>query len=87
MNSIFLKSIWNYVEEENIYLSTEEKKALSIVVKKEDEFVKTLSKKQIKKFRNYQDAFSELELISQQDRFVKGIKFATKYILEATKEE
>ena len=83
-NILLLNAVWNCVDEEHTHSSKEERMALDVVIKKEDALTSTLTKKQIELFREYQDAFSELELITQKEKFVKGIKFATKYILEAT---
>ena len=81
-----IDTLWEYIETFNPYASEEEKKIFSVVAEKSEIFTKTMTDEQIPIFEDYHDSLYELHSIEQKEAFVKGVKFATQFLLEATNE-
>ncbi len=81
-----LDHLWECLDTFNTYASEEEREILSVVAKKSELFIKSINEQQTKLFEDYQNSLSELNIVCQKNAFIKGIKFATAYLLEATEE-
>ncbi len=63
--------------------TVEEKKILSKLVKYESNLHSKLSEEQKNALKNYENCLDELNDISTKDAFIKGIRFATIFLIEA----
>lgn len=83
-NQKLLDTLWEYIDTFNPYTSEEEKKILSVVAKKSEEFVKSMTNEQTVAFEDYRDSLWELHSVERKEAFAKGVKFASQFLLEAT---
>ena len=79
-----LDTLWEYIETFNPYASEEEKAILIVVAEKSEKLSKSLTADQALIFEDYRDSLSELHSVERKESFIKGIKFATQFLLEAT---
>lgn len=77
-----LVKLWEYVSMANTYASTDEKESMICVYKKTEDFVKSLNEDQKQLFEDYYDSITMLNDICLREAFIKGLKFATDYLLE-----
>ena len=83
MNNV-LENLWYSHQQESPMEDSEEMKQLvKAVVKCENELKKQLSKEQWDLFQQYDKCLGEMNCISEMQAFVKGVRFATVYLLEA----
>ncbi len=78
-----LNELWEYIDTFNPYAGKEEKEILSVVAVKSEEFAKSMTNEQIPIFEDYHDSLSELHSVERKEAFVKGVRFATQFLLEA----
>ena len=79
----FLFELWEYIELNNVKPSAEERDILKIIEESETRLLTLLGNDEQILFERFCDSLSELNLLSQKLAFAKGIKTATKYLLEA----
>lgn len=79
-----LDKLWEYIETFNPYASKEEKAILIVVAEKSEKLSKSLTADQALIFEDYHGSLSELHSVERKESFIKGIKFATQFLLEAT---
>ncbi len=80
-----LDDLWySYIQCEDSVDCKEAKEVLEKLVEVEDGFVSTLDEKQHEVFDSYYCLYSNLYCIYEKEAFVKGLKFATKYLLSTT---
>ena len=79
-----LEDLWEYIEMIHPYATDEERQAILVVSKKTEKFKESLDNNQKELFEDYFDSLQDLDGICLREAFIKGVKFATKYILEAT---
>lgn len=83
-----LEDLWfNYLIEAPIKRSDKEKTAIKEWSKKEEYFHSKLDEEQMKILEEYDNAVSAVGRISEKNAFVKGVKFATRFIFEAFYDE
>ncbi|MBP3401812.1 MAG: hypothetical protein J6K85_02005 [Clostridia bacterium] len=78
-----LHTLWEYIEAFEPFSSEEEKRALRVVIQRVEILEKTLSQEQKELLELYRDSIYELDSICKTEAFVKGIRFATSYLLSA----
>ena len=78
-----LHTLWEYIEAFEPLSSEEERKALMGVLQRAELLEKTLNQEQKGLLDLYRDSIYELDSICQCEAFVKGVRFATSYLLEA----
>ncbi len=77
-----LDDLWySYIQCEDSVDSKEAKEVLKKLVEIEDKFISTLDEEQHEVFDSYCCLYSDLFCIYEKEAFVKGLKFATKYLL------
>lgn len=80
-----LNELWEYIDTFNPYASEEEKAILSLVAEKSEKFAKSITIEQMAIFEDYLDSLSELHSVERKEAFIKGVQFAVRFLLEATK--
>ncbi|MBE6532189.1 MAG: hypothetical protein E7676_01615 [Ruminococcaceae bacterium] len=78
-----LQTLWEYIVALEPFSSEEESKASGVVIQRLESLEKTLNQEQKELLNLYCDSIDELDSICQCEAFVKGIKFATSYLLAA----
>ncbi len=82
-----LKDLWNaYLEEKDPLSSEEEIRLLAMAEKKEQNLRNAINKEQTALLDEYISCREELNSIYAFNSFKIGIRFATKYLIEAIKE-
>lgn len=79
-----LDFIWDCIASQKIYASEEEKVILCEVEKARSLLKDSLSNDQRKLFDRYVESVSNLIDVVELEAFVKGVKFVTHFIIEAT---
>ncbi len=80
-----LEKLWcHYLEDDDPRTSLEEKIALNIIEETDKSLRKGLNDAQIKLLDEYIECWGELCAVYRKESFIKGVRFATKYLLEAT---
>ena len=79
-----LNSLWEMLESFNITSSEDEKTIFCITENQKNNLLKTLNDEQKRLFFSYEDYMSNLIETERKEAFIKGIKFATQFFLEAT---
>ena len=79
-----LDELWEYIDTFNPYASKEEKEILCVVAEKSEKFAKLITNEQMEIFEDYHDSLSELHSVERKEAFAKGVRFATRFLLEAT---
>lgn len=83
-----LENLWfNYIIEIPMKKTNKEKETISEWSKKEDCFYSMLDKEQISVFEDYDNALSQVNRITEKNAFLKGVIFATRFIIEALYDE
>lgn len=78
-----LEDLWHsYLMEKNEQ-SKEEREAISKLVEHEGKLRATLNAEQLEMLETDDFCFSEIAYISERDAFIKGVRFATRYLIEA----
>lgn len=79
-----LENLWfNYLIEVPIKRSNEENIIINKLTEKDWLFRSSLNEEQIKFLNEYDDSVAQVGRISEKNAFIKGIMFATRFILEA----
>ena len=78
-----IQRLWEYIEAFEPDSIEEERKAFTIVIQREESLEKTLNKEQKELLDIYRNSMYELDSICQCEAFVKGVRFATAYLLDA----
>lgn len=79
-----LENLWfNYLIEVPIKRSNEENIIINKMTEKDKLFRSILNEEQIRILNEYDDAVSQVGRISEKNAFIKGVMFATRFILEA----
>ena len=79
-----LDTLWEYIETFNPYASEEEKAILIVVAEKSEKLSKSLTADQALIFEDYHGSLSELHSIERKEAFIKGVRFTTQFLLDAT---
>ncbi len=79
-----LDYIWECLNTIEPDATEEEKRILRIVAKNSEILATSISDEQAKLFEIFQDSLYELFSAEKRGAFIKGIKFATQFFLEAT---
>ena len=79
-----LDKLWEYIETFNPYASEEEKAILIVVAEKSEKIEKSMTDEQMPIFEEYRDSLSELHSIERKEAFIKGVRFTTQFLLDAT---
>lgn len=84
MNSI-IEDLWfNYQIGIRSKLSQEEKDALNDLILFEDKLRESLTEEQKSIYKSYEACAIKSNCISEKEAFIKGVRFATQYLFEAT---
>ena len=79
-----LKDLWNSYQAENLLKnSAEGKKALGKLIVSEEKLNKHLTDNQKELLKAYDNCLNEISDICERKAFIKGIRFATQYLIEA----
>ncbi len=77
-----LEDLWYSYEMENSMEQTKElAEILEKAYKSEEQLRENLNEKENELFLKYEAYMSEIGSISEKDAFIKGVRFATKYLL------
>lgn len=79
-----LNEIWEMLDMNNNHSGREEKEMLSKLVGIENGLSEKLNAEQKVMLSNLMNTISDLSYIERKEAFIKGIKFATQYLLDAT---
>ncbi len=82
----FLIKLWDHIDMLEVVASPTEREVIDDVETHMNALIKSFDNKQKALFDRYDASMSELNYICRQNAFIKGVKFATAYILEATKD-
>ena len=77
-----LESIWNAIQMLDTKPTGEELNITKKLERIDKSLLESLDSKQKELFIGYVDLLSELNYVSEREAFIKGVKFATRYILE-----
>ncbi len=81
-----LEDLWySYIQEEDGIDSEEARAVLKNLVEIEEKLNSELNENQRETLENFSRLYSDLYCIYEREAFVKGVKFATKYLIESTK--
>ena len=79
-----LEDLWFSCEMQNRVEQNEEKKELlELIVNYEKKIQKDLTEEQKAQFKKYGDCISDLHCITECEAFIRGIRFATAFLIEA----
>ena len=78
-----LEDLWGTYLMEGNEQSKEEREALSKLVENEGKLRATLNTEQLEMLETDDRYFSEIAYFSERDAFIKGVRFATRYLIEA----
>ena len=80
-----LEELWClYIEDNDPKLGDDEKLIMEKLENAEKVLHKELNEKQVQLLEEFTDHWGELCSVYRKESFIKGIRFATKYLLEAT---
>ena len=80
-----LEKLWyQYLEESEPSQSLDEKIALNMVADTDKELRKGLNGEQLKQLDELIELWGDMCNIQRKESFIKGVRFATQYLLEAT---
>ena len=82
-NKKILSELWNNIDMLEVSASPEEKEIIGYLQTHENALINALDDRQTDLFKRYESSLSELNYVSRREAFIKGIKFATAYLLEA----
>ena len=77
-----LAKIWDSIQMLDVKASTEEIEITSRLESAETALLSLLNEEQKAAFHSYEGIKSEINYIGECDAFIKGVKFATRYLLE-----
>lgn len=77
-----LAKIWDYIQMLDVKASTEEIEITSRLESAETALLSLLNEEQKAAFHSYEGIKSEINYMGECDAFIKGVKFATRYLLE-----
>lgn len=81
-----LEDLWySYIQEEDEADSEEARAVLKAPVETEEKLNSELNENQRETLENFSRLYSELYCIYEREAFVKGVKFATKYLIESAR--
>lgn len=78
-----LNEIWEILDMNNDHSSQEEKEMMSKLVDIENKLSKKLNTEQKVILSNLMNTISDLSYIERREAFIRGIRFATQYLLDA----
>lgn len=79
-----LETLWSaYQMEFPSKQSEEEKEVLHTLVAAEDKLLAELNGEQIRTLKVLEDCLGDLECLADKEAFIRGIRFATSYLIEA----
>ena len=78
-----LNEIWEMLDMNNDHSSQEEKEMMSKLVDIENKLSKKLNTEQKVILSNLMNTISDLSYIERKEAFIRGIRFATQYLLDA----
>ena len=82
-----LQDLWfDYIIEFPIERNEKERATIEEWSKKEKDFRSFLNEEQLKFLEEYDNAVSAVGRISEKNAFLKGVRFATRFIFEALKD-
>ena len=81
-----LDCIWECINITHPDATEEEKRLMKIVAKDEEALIKAIDKEQAQLLKKLQESISNLINSERKEAFIRGVKFATQFFLEATKE-
>lgn len=81
-----LEYIWECLNITQSDATEEEKRLMKIVAKNEEALINAVNEEQAKLLENLQESISNFINSERKEAFIKGIKFATQFLFEASKE-
>lgn len=81
-----LEYIWECLNITQFDATEEEKRLMKIVAKNEEALINAVNEEQAKLLENLQESISNFINYERKEAFIKGIKFSTQFLFEATKE-
>ena len=79
-----LEDIWNnYQLEKKPQIDNEEKEIINRLVQNERKFTELLNREQTIAYENFDACINELHTLIEKDAFIKGVRFATKFLIES----
>lgn len=83
-----LENLWyNHMIEEIAERTDKEKEIIKNLTESDNHLRDKLNEEQKALLQNYDDAFLQVSRISEKNAFVKGVQFATRFLVEALCEE
>ena len=83
-----LEDLWySYVVENGMVRTEQERAIIKNLYEKDEQFRALLNQEQLVSFEEYDKAFNSTYSILEKDAFVKGVRFATRFLIEALYEE
>ena len=80
-----LEKLWyQYMEESEPSQSLDEKIALNMIAEADKKLRNGLNDEQIKLLDEYVELWGDMCNVHRKESFIKGVRFATQYLLEAT---
>ena len=80
-----LEKLWyQYLEESEPSQSLDEKIALNMIAEADKKLRNGLNDEQIKLLDEYVELWGDMCNVQRKESFIKGVRFATQYLLEAT---
>lgn len=86
-NNKFLSELWNNIDMIDVTPSKDEKEIIGDLETHGNALINSLDNKQKALFERYDSSMSELNYVCRQEAFIKGVRFATRYLLEATDDD
>ncbi len=79
-----LEDLWyTHIIDKKAGTSNEERQLINLITKNEENLRQTLGKEQLELFSKYDDAVSDLSIYNEKNAFLKGVHFATMFLIEA----
>ncbi len=78
-----LGDLFEWVDNSSPFSTDEEKEILSVVSQKSEALTESLNDEQRCLLEEYHSSLSELNYICYRQYFIKGIRFATSFLIEA----
>lgn len=83
-----LEQLWySYIVETGTVRTEQERVIIRNLSEKDEQLRSKLNQEQIKFLEEYDKAFAETYNLLEKDAFIKGIKFATRFLFESLCEE
>jgi len=88
MNNSTLETLWElYQSEYPLKVCTKEKELIKEIEEYGDKLCASLDEQQKEMLQRYQDLWDRVSCFSEKEAFIKGVKFATGFLLEALDNE